>query len=348
MSLGIQTHLTGRLAAAVWAATALAGAVVTIGPLEIPGSDVSQMRQIAGSAGFFAGISFVMPWERMPKFAFHLLLVLMSAHIAGLAYASGAAHSELSLIFTFVVALAACFLPVKASVAQLCLIAIMLTVLLLIVGRTDDNRLEVIRVTMLLATLVVLCGLVLVMRALLAEDELGMRLRGAHRYGAGMLTESHLMAAISAELSRAARHARPLGLVMIEVTGAVADQAEPDQVDRLATNVSRAILGRIRVEDSAAHLGGLRYAVMAPETMSTGAAAVAGTVSDTVRKRLITAGYEGGSFDVAVGWADYPHNAASPEELMAAATASLEQETGRAAFGDAAGPHTSPSPAPGT
>ena len=120
----------------------------------------------------------MVPWSRLPRHAFSLMLVLMSAHIAALAYASGAAHSEITILFTFVVALGASFLPVRASVAQLCVIAIMLTVLLLIVGRSGDTRLEVIRITMLLATLVVLCGLVLVMRAMLTEEQLALRMRG--------------------------------------------------------------------------------------------------------------------------------------------------------------------------
>jgi GGDEF domain-containing protein len=338
--------VTGRLAAAVWAAIALAGAIATIGPIQIPTGDVGQMREVAASAGFFAGLSFIVPWERLPRYAFGALLVLMSVHIAGLAHAAGAAHTELTLIFTLVVALAAAFLPVRATVAPLCLIAIMLTVLLLIVGRADSTKLEVIRVTMLLATVVVLCGLVVVMRAMLAEDKLGLRVRGSFRYDEGLLSEDQFAAAVQAELSRAARHDRTLSLVMVEVTGELAHQLEPAQQQRVTTSIAREILTRIRVEDSAAHLQGLRFAVMAPETPATGAAAVAGTVADMVRRRLIAAGYDGGSFDIAVGWADFPGIARTPEGLIAAATQSLERGD-RGLSGESAFPSVSPRPAPG-
>jgi len=346
MNSSVESQLTSRTAAAVWAAIALAGAIATIGPLQIPGSDISQMRWFAGSAACFAGITFVVPWSRLPRFAFALMLVLMSAHIAALAHASGAAHSELTILFTFAVALGASFMPVRASVAQLCVIAIMLTVLLLIVGRGDNARLEVLRVTMLLATLVVLCGLVLVMRAMLTEEQLALRVRGSFRYGAGLLTEDQLTAAIEAELSRAARHGRPLSLVMVEVTGSLAQQLEPGQEQRLVTAIARGVLGRIRVEDSAAHLGGLRFSVMTPETTAPGAAAVAGTVADMVRRRLISAGYDGGTFDVAVGWADFPGSAETAEDLVAATTASLERGD-RGLSGGVAGPQGIPHPAPG-
>ena len=346
MNASIETQLTSRMAAAVWAAIAFAGALATIGPLEIPGSDSSQMRFFAASAAFFAGLTFILPWSKLPRYAFGLLLVLMSAHIAALAHASGAAHSELTILFTFVVALAASFMPVRASVAQLCVIAIMLTVLLLIVGRADTTRLEVIRVTMLLSTLVVLCGLVLVMRAMLAQERLGLRMKGSFRYGAGLLTEDQLDAAVEAELSRAARHDRPLALVMVEVTGVLSKQLEPGQQQRLVTAIARGVLGRIRVEDSAAHLGGLRFAVMTPETTAPGAAAVAGTVADMVRRRLISAGYDGGNFEVAVGWADFPANASTAQELIAATTASLERGD-RGLSGGVTAPQATPHPAPG-
>ena len=169
---------------------------------------------------------------------------------------------------------------------------------------------------MLLATLVVLCGLVLVMRAMLTEEQLALRMRGSFRYGAGLLTEEQLTAAVEAELSRAARHGRPLSLVMVEVTGSLAQQIESGQEQRLVTAIARGVLGRIRVEDSAAHLGGLRFAVMTPETTAPGAAAVAGTVADMVRRRLISAGYDGGNFEVAVGWADFPSTAENAPDLV--------------------------------
>jgi GGDEF domain-containing protein len=346
LATAFDTHFTGRLAAAVWAAIALAGAIATIGPLEIPTADVSEMRLIAASAGFFAGVTFVVPWERLPRFAFSAMLVLMSLHIAGLAYASGAAHSDLTIIFTLVVALAAAFMPVRTTIAPLCLIAIMLTVLLLIVGRADSAKLEVLRVTLLLATLVTLCGLVVVMRALLGEDKLGLRVRGSLRYSEGLISEDQLAAAVEAEMSRAARHDRALSVVMIEVTGELTDRIDENQERRLVASIAREVLNRIRVEDSAAHLHGLRFAVMAPETPATGAAAVAGTVADMVRRRLITAGYDGGTFDVAVGWADFPGVAETPAELIAAATDSLERGD-RGLAGEVAFPTVTPRPAAG-
>jgi GGDEF domain-containing protein len=336
----------GRIAAAVWGAIALAGAVATIGPLEIPGSDVTQMRTIAAVATVFAGITFVLPWSRLPGVAFSVGLVAMSAVIAALAHASGAAESDLTILFTFVVALAASFMPVRASVAQLAVIAVLLLGLMLIVGRSDRADVDVLRVTLLLASLIVLCGLVLVMRATLDERALGMRGRGAERYRAVLLDEPHLEAALDAELSRAGRHERPLSVVMLEVVGSVAQTEGRRRRSALAA-LTRAIAGRIRIEDSVGHLGGFRFALVAPETTSGGAAAMAAILGDVVRQRLLVAGYDPQGFAVAVGWAEFPHRAKTHEELMGAALRALEASKEQAGMpAGQSGPSAEPATGP--
>jgi GGDEF domain-containing protein len=90
------------------------------------------------------------------------------------------------------------------------------------------------------------------------------------------------------------------------------------------TMLARSILGRIRIEDTAAHLGGLRFAVVTPETDAAGAASTAETVADVVRRRLLTLGYEPDCFEIAVGWADFPQRAQSRAALLASATEDLE------------------------
>src|SRR5204863_3985857 len=85
-----------------------------------------------------------------------------------------------------------------------------------------------------------------------------------------------------------------------------------------------ALVERIRVEDCAGHLGGLRFGVIAPETPAAGAATVADIASQVVRDALESLGHSSTSFDVAVGWADFPHHAESRDDLVAAAQHNLE------------------------
>ena len=334
----------GRIAAAVWGAIALAGAIATIGPVEIPGSDTQQMRDLAGLAALFAGISFVAPWSRLPQVAFSLNLVLMSAVIAGLAHASGSADSVLTILFTFVVALGASFMPVRSSVAQLGVIAALLIALVLVVGQSDKGHVPVFKVGLLLATLIMLCGLVLLMRATLDQGALGMRGYGTQRYRAILLEMPQFNAALDTELSRAGRHERPLSVVLLEVVGSV-----PETQGRQGRNafaaVARAIVERIRIEDSVGHLGGMRFGLIAPETTSAGVAAMAHTVAGAVRQRLVVAGFDPNGFDVATGWAEFPHRATERQGLMTAALEALEASAGGAAANHVAHGGTSTEPA---
>jgi GGDEF domain-containing protein len=337
----------GRIAAAVWGAIALAGAIATIGPLKIPGSDTTQMRDLAGLAALFAGVSFVLPWARLPRVAFSVSLVLMSAVIAGLAYASGSADSVLTILFTFVVALGASFMPVRSSVAQLGVIAGLLVALVLVVGQSDKGHVAVFKVALLLATLIMLCGLVLLMRATLDQGALGMRGYGNQRYRAILLETPQFEAALDTELSRAGRHERPLSVVLLEVVGSVPETQGRQSRSAFAA-IARSIVERIRIEDSVGHLGGMRFALIAPETTSAGVAAMAATVAAAVRQRLVVAGFDPDNFDVATGWAEFPHRATEREGLMTAALEALEASAGRSAAADTAHGAASTEPAAGS
>lgn len=333
----------GRIAAAVWGAIALAGAIATIGPLKIPGSDTTQMRDLAGLAALFAGVSFVLPWSRLPRIAFSIGLVLMSAVIAGLAHASGSADSVLTILFTFVVALGASFMPVRSSVAQLAVIAALLVALVLVVGQSDSGHVPVFKVALLLATLIMLCGLVLLMRATLDQGALGMRGYGNQRYRAILLETIQFEAALDTELSRAGRHERPLSVVLLEVAGSVCETEGRQRRSAFAA-IARSIVERIRIEDSVGHLGGMRFALIAPETTSGGVAAMAATVAGSVRHRLVVAGFDPDAFDVVTGWAEFPHRATDREGLMTAALEALQASLdGSAATRSApGGPRTEP------
>ena len=123
-----------------------------------------------------------------------------------------------------------------------------------------------------------LCGLVLLMRATLDQGALGMRGYGNQRYRAILLETIQFEAALDTELSRAGRHERPLSVVLLEVVGSV-PETEGRQRRSAFAAIARSIVERIRIEDSVGHLGGMRFALIAPETTSGGVAAMAATVA---------------------------------------------------------------------
>src|SRR3989442_168529 len=210
----------GRMAAGIWAAIAFFGALATVKPLRFPDTNVTTMRLVVFAAIAIATVCFFLPWKRMPKRVLNIMLVLMSVHISALAYASGAVQSDIGMIATLVVALAACFLPVRTGVAQVGLIAVLLAAGLIMIDK-ENAQIEALRTTLLLAVLVVLLGLVLILRALIAEREA--HLRRGHAFGSGLLESRQLSRLLDRENSRAGRHARPLTLVMLDVSGRILD-----------------------------------------------------------------------------------------------------------------------------
>jgi diguanylate cyclase (GGDEF)-like protein len=312
----------GRIAAGIWAAIAFFGALATVKPLRFPEIDLSATRVVVLSATLIAAVTLALPWARVPKAFVNLLLVLMAGFITALAYASGAVQDGPMMLVTFVIALAICFLPVRTSVAQVVMIAILLGAGLVLIDK-ENAGVDALRTSLLLSVLLVLCGLVLLLRAVIAERE---AVIGHPIFDDGMLDADGFERMIDRELSRAQRHTRPLSLALLEVSGAHDSGSRPDANDgRVVAAVTSALLARLRAEDSAGHLGGLRFGVLAPETPAAGAASIAETASEVVRNVIESLGYSPASFDVAVGWADYPHHAESRAELVAAAQHNLEQ-----------------------
>jgi GGDEF domain-containing protein len=226
-------------------------------------------------------------------------------------------------------------------------IAALLVALVLVIGQADAMHVAVFKVMLLLASLIVLCGLVLIMRATLDQRALGMRGRGSHRYRSILLDNLQFEAALDTELSRAGRHERPLAVLLLEVVGTPAETQGRQRRSAIAA-VARSIVERIRIEDSVGSFGDLRFALIAPETTSAGVAAMASTLGSVVRQRLLVAGFASDRFEVAVGWADFPHRASTREDLVLAAMEALEaSKTGAVEHPAEQGGHH-PAPAAGS
>jgi hypothetical protein len=88
--------------------------------------------------------------------------------------------------------------------------------------------------------------------------------------------------------------------------------------------------------------------VIAPETTSAGVAAMAATTAGVVRQRLLVAGFDPDRFDVALGWAEFPHRATDREGLMTAALEALDASAGRSDATPAAQGGASTEPAAGS
>jgi diguanylate cyclase (GGDEF)-like protein len=217
------------------------------------------------------------------------------------------------------VVFSAYFFPWRRSVAHLVLVAGLVGSRLAVVDGVDPNDVA----TFAVATISVWAAVVFLS---MKQTERETHLRQSTDLldpETGLLSPRGLDQALEAELSRAIRHARPLSLIFLEVSGSSLEATEGIESRRLTTTLARAVLSRIRTEDNAARLDRFKFAVLAPETGDNGASAMAKSLSEQVRKRLVSLGYQNSSFSVAVGWADYQYDELPRQELFKHADTSL-------------------------
>jgi GGDEF domain-containing protein len=318
-----ERQLMGRIAAAIWASIGAFGLLGTLEPLRSVGAHVEEMRIVAGISGVMAGLLFVAPARFLPGRLFNVLLVLMMGAITAISYLGGSERGDLTILFTFAVVFSAYFLPWRVSLFHLALVAVLLTSRLFAIEGDETTRIETIRYTIFLPSLISVWALVTLLQKNLADRELRLRAQEIYDLETGALGANGLGQTLDAELARSVRHARPLSLVELEVSGPAFDATDDETSRRVATAIARALVGRIRAEDRAARLGRFKFAVVAIETAESGAAVLAGNLAKQVRSRLLSLGYEGDSFNVAVGWADYHLTDGSKEGLLDEAERSL-------------------------
>jgi GGDEF domain-containing protein len=318
-----EQQLMARTAAAIWASIGAFGLLGTMKPLRTVGADVESMRIVAGAAGMIAGALFVIPSRLIPRWVYSPMLVAMTASVGTLSYLGGSDRGDLTILFMFIVVFSAYFFSWKVSIIHLGLIAALLTSRLFLVDTDDATRVETIRFTILLPALISVWALVTLLQKNLAERESRLRAQEIYDLETGALGPNGFGQTLEVELARSVRHARPLSVVGLEVMGPAFDEVDDETSRRVATAVARTLVGRIRGEDRAARLGRLKFAVLAIETPESGAAVLAGGLAKKVRSRLLSLGYEGDSFTVAVGWADYHLTGGTGQALLAEADTSL-------------------------
>jgi diguanylate cyclase (GGDEF)-like protein len=308
-----------RIAAAIWASIGAFGLLVTFEPVRGDGADVTELRAMAAGAAVLAAALLLLPGRRLPKRLFGFVAIVMIGAISALAYAGGSDRGDLTMLYTFVVSFSAYFFPWRASAIHVGLIVALLASRLFV--ELDASRIETIRFAILVPSLVAVWALVALLRKNLVERESRLKAQEIYDHETGLLSFAGLDQTLDAELGRATRHARPLSLVYLQLTGSTFEQMDDETGARLATTVARSLVGRIRVEDHAARVGPLKFAVVAVET--TEGETVAKALKEQVRKRLLGIGYENDSFRIAIGWATYQYEDLSKEQLLARTEQSL-------------------------
>jgi diguanylate cyclase (GGDEF)-like protein len=125
------------------------------------------------------------------------------------------------------------------------------------------------------------------------------------------------------EIARHQRHERRFAVLLLDLNGfkQVNETFGHLEGDRLLQEVGRVLAGTIRDEDSIARQGGDEFSVLAPETTWGEVVALAARI----RAALATVVVEDRVLSTSIGWAIYPENGTTIEELLAYADAQLRE-----------------------
>jgi diguanylate cyclase (GGDEF)-like protein len=123
------------------------------------------------------------------------------------------------------------------------------------------------------------------------------------------------------EIARHQRHERRFAVLLLDLNGfkQVNDTFGHLEGDRLLQEVGRVLAGTVRDEDSVARQGGDEFSVLAPETTWGEVVALAARI----REALATVSAGDRILTTSIGWAIYPENGTTIEELLAHADSEL-------------------------
>lgn len=141
-----------------------------------------------------------------------------------------------------------------------------------------------------------------------------------------LFNRRHLEVTLAQELSRAVRHARPLGLLMLDLDHfkTVNDRHGHDAGDALLKAIAELIRNSAREEDVPCRYGGEEFVIVLPETDIEGATARAEGVRRAIAAlKVHHRGHELPRVTASVGVAAFPAAGACPDELVKAADQAL-------------------------
>ena len=275
-------------------------------------------------------ICLVLPWSRMPGYAIELLAVLGTGLVV-LAMAFGS--PAYSAYFVYVALFVALVLPPRAVLVQLLLVCAALFVPV-VVG--DFTGRQTLIIALLEAPSLLVVGLItsyLTGRLEAGRETLFRLSRRDELTGVGNYRSLHER--LAAEVARHNRADRTFTLILVDLDGfkEVNERYGHLAGDRVLARIGRVLRDGVRAGDMVFRQGGDEFAVIAPESALDEAEELAQRLGDL----LAECGEEGQHITGATGFAIYPDDGRTADDLLSFADAHLlaHKQEGRPAADEA-------------
>ncbi len=285
----------------------------------LPGRDTALIGIVAVMALSIA-LVFLIVFDRLPMWVFRIAPGLGATLIAVMAYAAaGPAAAAAYLFFLLWVSLSASyFFSLGEAVLNALYASAVVSVALLVADDVADVELLIVMVTgTMLVNGIVMVGLRHQLDVLLERLDRAARTDFLTR----LANRREFNERFEYELARASRVRRPLSVVVFDLDSfkLVNDRYGHESGDRALAGFAELFRKGTRRIDTAARIGGEEFALLAPETGT----AEAGAVADRIRAAVEESFSGESGLTVSCGVSSYPEAGTTAEELLRAADRAL-------------------------
>ena len=289
-----------------------AGASIAALALVFGNAPADEPRMIATAvSGFGIAVLLLVGYDRLPGWAFPILLACGTMLIEWTIYSSGESTSAFAMFYFWIAIYAFYFFSRRMAVLQLVFIACSYAAVLAVIP--DAPNPSVVRWAVTTSALVVAGAMIGLLKD--RVDRLIGALGEASRTDTvtGLLNRRAFVDTLELELERARRGHVNVALIAVHLywPRGGGDQVRVDRALEMAGSAVRRAVRRI---DVASRMGDRTFAVIVPYASDHGAYVLAERIQAEVLEGLAAAS-EGNGVEIAVGVASFPEHASTVEEL---------------------------------
>jgi diguanylate cyclase (GGDEF)-like protein len=307
----------GRLGGLLFCAGALLAA---LGTLTFDAAPPAWVYAVI-SLGLLTGVACLsIAWERVPAFWLDLVPAIATAEITAVVWGMGADGLAYSWLYLIVVVTVAYSIRSRALIAAH--VGFVLACLALPLVNPAVASSDALRNLLSSGPILILTGaLVTYFRERLEAGKAAYQELSERDPLTGLGNYRTFYERLEYEIVRHQRHQRRFAVMLLDLNGfkQVNDTFGHLEGDRLLREVGKAIAATVRDEDSVARQGGDEFSVLAPETTWGEVAALAARIRSALAEVVV----DDRVMSTSIGWAIYPENGTTMEDLLAYADAEL-------------------------